>query len=189
LTSKAVRDEYFVSWLYCQAKRDINNPPVDDDFFASITHSPENGRHVYGYIIDGKVEGIIEVNEFDGNNCYICWFFVNKKKHNLGIGQKLFNFVLDKFNDRTFELDVRASNKRAIHIYRKYGFSVVDTFERTLSGSRVKIYGMKRESVLLESVGLYFMDDLFCDGVEYLTEAGNNRNGSIMKRFQLRLDL
>jgi ribosomal protein S18 acetylase RimI-like enzyme len=115
---------------------------------------------VYGYIIDGKTEGVIEVLELDEHKCHLCWFFVNKAKHNLGIGQKLFNFVLEKFHDRVFELDVRADNHRAIYIYRKYGFSVVSTYDKILNGIAVKIRSMKRELSLLESVGLYFMDDL-----------------------------
>lgn len=165
----AVRDKYFLFWLHSQAKHDLSDSTVNDNFFYSITHNPKDGRYVYGYIIDGKTEGIIETEELDENRFSICWFYVNKKKHNLGIGQKLFNFVLENFTGCTFELNVRSGNDRAIHIYQKYGFSTVATYETILNDSKVKICTMKREISLLESVGLYFMDDLFCEDYEYLS--------------------
>jgi ribosomal protein S18 acetylase RimI-like enzyme len=86
---------------------------------------------------------------------------VNKSKHNRGIGQKLFNYVLGKYHNRVLLLEVRASNDRAIHIYRKYGFEVTMSFDSYINGCIVKQYKMKRNPRLLESVGLLDMDDLF----------------------------
>ena len=163
MDNKAVRSKRFIDWLYPQAKRDIPNTPVNDSFYAGLTHDPENGQHVYGYFIDGKPEGVIEVlTKYVKDTYFICWFFVNKKKHNLGIGQKLFNFVLDRFSGKSFVLTVRASNDRAIHIYKKYGFEIIETYENIIGGSKVKECAMRREPCLLESVGVYNMDDFFC---------------------------
>ena len=163
LNNEAVREPYFITWLHSLAKHDLYNATIDDNYFDSITHQPDIGQYVYGYHIDGKIEGIIEVVE-RGNEFYkIYWFYVNKEKHNMGIGQNLFNFIMDKFGDKILELDCRTVNERAIHIYKKYGFKITNANKKFFNGLTVPYYTMERKPGLLESVELFFMDDLFCE--------------------------
>lgn len=164
LDSKSIRDEYFITWLYNLAKHDL-----DDGFYDAITHRPHKGCCVYGYYLNDKIEGIIEVA--DKGDCWgIYWFYVNPKKHNLGIGQKLFNFVIEKFPDRPLELTVKDNNTSAIHIYKKYGFQITGSYEMPLNGEDVLVQTMRREPTMLESVETYFMDDFYKEWVESFIE-------------------
>jgi ribosomal protein S18 acetylase RimI-like enzyme len=162
LDNKTIREPYFSSWLYNLARHDLNNAAKDDYFFNSITPNPTHGIYVYGYNIDGKTEGVIQVVDED-DYAKIYWFFVNLRKHNQGIGQALFDFVMNKFGDKTLELDTKASNDKALYIYKKYGFKVTNEFNRTINGVSTRICSMKREPRLFENIGSIFMDCLFND--------------------------
>jgi len=170
LDNEAVRDKYFVKWLHSLAKNDLSDPTINENYFNSIAHNPNVGQHTYGYKVNNKTEGIIQVVELSNNRCNIYWFFVNKQKHNLGIGQKLFNHVMEKYHNRILELTTRATSDRAIHIYKKYGFQIINSFTQTIQGTNVDLYRMRREPSLVENVGVFFMDDLFTESIHVLLD-------------------
>ena len=93
-----------------------------------ITHSEEN--YVYGYFNDDKIDGIIRVDEYD--DMYMLSFFItNSSIQNQGIGQTLLQSILQKFTDKKITLCVYTDNDKAIYIYKKYGFTIIDTgYER-----------------------------------------------------------
>ena len=72
---------------------------------------------------------------------------VNPNFHSMGIGSALMNKLLEYCNNifkiKKIELSVFSSNKKAIRLYKKYGFS---------------IEGIKRQSVLINGK---FEDEIF----------------------------
>lgn len=88
-----------------------------------IIHSDE--IYVYGYFQDHKLNGIIRVDDYD-DRYELSFFFVNTAFQK-GVGQYLFQSILRRFKDKKLILYVYKDNIRAIRIYEKYGFKVVDT--------------------------------------------------------------
>ena len=108
----------------------------------SIDSDLENIKKIeldnYGYILNENVTNdslhtffIIEDDEFKGyislwhdeNKAQVESIIINDK--NKGYGQILFKYALDYLNNYIITLEVRVSNKVAIHIYEKYGFKTV----------------------------------------------------------------
>ena len=92
----------------------------------------------YGYILNESVKNdelhtffIIEDDSFIGyislwhdlDKAQIESIIINDK--NKGYGQILFKYALDYLKNYIITLEVRVSNKVAIHIYEKYGFKTV----------------------------------------------------------------
>ena len=82
---------------------------------------------VYGYFNNGRLDGIIRVNEVDDDEYEVSFLFVNKFVQSQGIGQCLVSSVVDWFFDKTLILYVYKDNANAIHIYKKYGFKIIGT--------------------------------------------------------------
>jgi ribosomal protein S18 acetylase RimI-like enzyme len=93
--------------------------------YNEITNGVD-GHMVYGCFVNGKLEGIIRVDD-RGDEHEVSWLFVNKALQNDGIGQSLFSSVVDWFGDKDLVLYVYTDNDNAIHIYKKYGFKVTGT--------------------------------------------------------------
>ena len=109
----------------------------------SIPSDLENVKKIeldnYGYILNETIENdelhtffIIENNNLfigyislwhDDNKAQIESIIINDK--NKGYGQLLFKYALDYLKNYIITLEVRVSNKVAIHIYEKYGFKTV----------------------------------------------------------------
>ena len=71
-----------------------------------------------------KVKG----NESEAlNDIYLSFFITNSSIHNQGIGQSLLQSTLQKFTDKKIILCVYTDNEKAIYIYKKYGFVIIDT--------------------------------------------------------------
>ena len=108
----------------------------------SIDSDLENIKKIeldnYGYILNESVKNdelhtffIIEDDSFIGyislwhdlDKAQIESIIINDK--NKGYGQILFKYALDYLKNYIITLEVRVSNKVAIHIYEKYGFKTV----------------------------------------------------------------
>ena len=108
----------------------------------SIDSDLENIKKIeldnYGYILNESIINdelhtffIIEDDSFigyislwhDENKAQIESIIINDK--NKGYGQILFKYALDYLKNYIITLEVRVSNKVAIHIYEKYGFKTV----------------------------------------------------------------
>ncbi len=92
----------------------------------------ENGN-VFVAEIGNKIVGYIVISSVIEGEVHIENIAVSKKWRRKGIGKKLMEFALMSFPKAYFYLEVRPSNKPAISLYRKYGFSSV--------GLRKKYYG------------------------------------------------
>jgi len=119
---KDVTGKYFKDWFFKMDDWAGINPKQFP--FSMITHSDEIS--VYGYFNDNKLDGIIRVDEYD-DYYYLSFFFVNKARQHQGIGQSLFRYILRRFKDKKIILFVYTDNSPAIHIYKKYGFKIIDT--------------------------------------------------------------
>ena len=109
----------------------------------SIPSDLENVKKIeldnYGYILNETIDNdelhtffIMEDNNLfigyislwhDDNKAQIESIIINDK--NKGYGQLLFKYALDYLKNYIITLEVRVSNKIAIHIYEKYGFKTV----------------------------------------------------------------
>ena len=110
----------------------------------SIPSDLENIKKIeldnYGYILNEDISNddfhtyfVLEDNNFIGyisiwhdlDKAQIESIIINDK--NKGYGQILFKYALDYLKNYIITLEVRVSNKVAIHIYEKYGFKIVTT--------------------------------------------------------------
>ena len=122
VTRKDVTGKHFVNWFF--EMDDWKNVPPEEFPFSEIINSEE--FYVYGYFNDNKLDGIIRVEDY-GDYYELSYFFVNKELQHQGIGQCLFQFVLNSFRDKKLILYVYKDNSPAIHIYKKYGFKIIGT--------------------------------------------------------------
>ena len=84
-------------------------------------------NHYYVYELDNKVVGYISI-VFDGFIAEILNFCVDVNYQNNKIGTKILNEIIDiytKLNCESIILEVRESNKRAIHVYEKNLFKEI----------------------------------------------------------------
>ena len=122
VTHKDVACEHFADWFF--KMDDFVNINPEEFPLSMITHCDE--FFVYGYFIEDKLNGIIRVD--DCLDWYeLSFFFVNPAFQNQGTGQFLFKWILNRFRDKKLVLYVHTDNRRAIHVYRKYGFKIVKT--------------------------------------------------------------
>jgi len=125
----------------------------------SIPSDLENVKKIeldnYGYILNETIDNdelhsyfIIEDNNLfigyislwhDENKPQIESIIINDK--NKGYGQLLFKYALDYLKNYIITLEVRVSNKVAIHIYEKYGFKTVTV--------RKAYYSNKEDALLM----------------------------------------
>ena len=95
------------------------------DMLASNLNNEMN--HYYVYELNNKVVGYISI-VFDGYIAEILNFCVDKEYQNNKIGTKVLEQIVDIYNSLNCEsliLEVRESNKRAIHVYEKLGFKKI----------------------------------------------------------------
>jgi len=92
--------------------------------FKMITHC-EN-KYVYGYFNGDEIDGIVCVDD-EVDNYMLSFLITNSALYNQGIGQSLLQYIFQKFADKKITLCVYADNDKAIYIYKKYGFEIVDT--------------------------------------------------------------
>ena len=130
---------YFVKWFFKTKDFEGDDPTK---FNYDLTTHTGTDRYVYGYFINSKLEGFITVSPRK-DKYEIGMFYVNPDKAGKGIGQKLFNYIIDNFGNKKLALDVFSWNEKAIHVYEKYGFKKVDEFKYTkaMSGGDNKYVG------------------------------------------------
>ena len=125
VTHEDVTSDYFIDWFFEIMKTDYFADIDPDEYpFSMITHSDK--INVYGYFNGDKLDGIIRVDEYF-SSYELSFFFVNKACQRQGIGQYLLQSVLNRFKDKKLRLSVYTDNRPAIHIYRKYGFKIMNT--------------------------------------------------------------
>lgn len=106
----------------------------------------------YVYETDNGVIGYMSYN-FDGDNIEICNICVAKEYQNKKVGTKLLSYVLNEVYVKgatSAIIDVRESNKRAIHVYEKLGFKTINI--------RKGYYSDKENALVLQKLFTPYMD-------------------------------
>ena len=117
----------FLEWLY---KLDEFQPEEQELVFDMLHASTTHGNYVYGYFINAIMRGFIRIRYKDTFNAYaISLLFVDPSFHNLGIGSKLLQSVIDQFGNNDIVLNVFTDNIVAIRIYKKFGFVIEETID------------------------------------------------------------
>ena len=124
------REDYlnpeFVKWLLFKTEEFEDDEPETFDFSVFETN-PTIRNYVYGYFIDNIMRGIIRIKGI--KPCIVDMLFVDPSFHNLWIGSKLLQFVIDQFGNKDIVLNVFTDNSIAIHIYKKFGFIIEETID------------------------------------------------------------
>lgn len=100
----------------------------EKDFETCINNSPYlegyvfyNEKEIQGYAMIAKSFS----TEF-GKNCY--WIedlYIKPEYRGLGIGTEFFTYIENLYPDVIFRLEVEEENKRAVHVYKKCGFTTL----------------------------------------------------------------
>ena len=92
---------------------------------------------IIGFLLYSLIYDRIEIEQFE----------VITKERGKGIGEKLLNYLIEKYKDsdiKNITLEVKEDNIAAINLYKKYGFKKVSTREKYYDG----INGLLMEKTL-----------------------------------------
>lgn len=73
--------------------------------------------------LNSEIVGYILIGHLN-DNFYLLSLAINEQYRNYGIANKLIKKALDNLGKKEIYLNVRISNKIAIHLYEKYGFKI-----------------------------------------------------------------
>ena len=103
-------------------KKVFKEPLTKEFIYQELTLNPfsyylvlEINKEIIGYIGFRVVDDVAEMMNFA----------IDPDHQEQGYGKDILNFVLNAFKDKnvkTITLEVRKSNKKAIHLYESYGF-------------------------------------------------------------------
>lgn len=103
-------------------KKVFKEPLTKEFIYQELTLNPfsyylvlEVKKEIIGYIGFRVVDEVAEMMNFA----------IDPEHQGQGYGKEILNFVLNAFKDKnvkTITLEVRKSNKKAIHLYESYGF-------------------------------------------------------------------
>jgi len=146
VTHEDVTSKHVINWFF-KLENWVGNDPDPALFpFHAITHNANNNDRisVYGYFDGNKLDGMIRVDEFE-DSYELSFFCVNESVQQQGIGQCLLQYVLEKFNDKKLILRVYTGNENAIHIYKKYGFKIIESGYGCGYYPKLKHYVMQKD--------------------------------------------
>lgn len=148
-------------------ENDVLSTTLGSDMLKSFIESEFSYAFVYD---DMGVKGYISCN-FDGYDVEILNFCVSSDYQNKGIGRELLNYTLSYFYSKmaiSAILEVRESNKRAVHVYELFGFKKINV--------RKNYYQNEENAIVMQKVFIPFDDvndayyDLFVER-EYLFDS------------------
>ncbi len=87
-----------------------------------------NSGHEFTIVLNNNISlGYISLSSMDSKNYFLHKFYIDIDKQNMGIGSKLFDYILSQIpNAISIELTVNRQNFKAINFYFKKGFSIKD---------------------------------------------------------------
>lgn len=102
----------------------------DEIFSNDIENCLNNSPYLEGYVFynENELQGYAMIaksfsTEF-GKACY--WIedlYIKPQYRGLGIGTKFFSYIEKLYPDVIFRLEVEKENERAVHVYKKCGFT------------------------------------------------------------------
>lgn len=85
-----------------------------------------------GYIFEeeGKIQGYAMIaksfsTEFGKQCIWVEDIYIKNEYQGMGIGKSFFEYIMEKYTDVIFRLEVEEENKRAVAVYKKCGFEVL----------------------------------------------------------------
>lgn len=84
---------------------------------------------VYGYEDKGVIKGFVLINEFS-DNIDLLMIIVKEEEQTKGIGSLLMDYLMKIKVKKTITLEVNVNNDKAIHLYQKYNFEIVNIRKR-----------------------------------------------------------
>lgn len=98
----------------------INDKNIKEEFISLSKNNPFASFLIYkkeniitGYLYYSEIYNRIEINQF----------FVYEKYRNKGYASKMLEHLIKK--NKSITLEVKCNNKKAINLYKKYGFKTV----------------------------------------------------------------
>ena len=119
------------NFTYELTKKEFSTNP----YLKIITYVEKD--KIIGFLLYSLIYDRIEIEQFE----------VITKERGRGIGDKLLNYLIEKYKDsdiKNITLEVKEDNIVAINLYKKYGFKKVSTREKYYDG----INGLLMEKTL-----------------------------------------
>lgn len=108
----------------------------EEIFLNDIEHCVGDSPYLEGFIVEdaGEMQGYAMVaksysTEFGKPCIWIEDLYLKEEYRNNGIGSRVLQFIIDRFPDCVYRLEVEEENARAIAAYQKNGFSVLPYME------------------------------------------------------------
>ncbi len=128
-------------------EKDIDklNEIVDSGKFKNITIFDFDNDIKKIYVLEeaNNIIAYIYLHVFDEDSVSIIDFLVKDTCRNLGYGNKLMQYITNKYKQKMF-LEVRKSNINAIKLYEKYDFNIIHI--------REKYYGEEDALIMMRDV-------------------------------------
>ncbi len=118
-----------------------NSPAVytngsDEIYSDDIDNCINDNPYLEGYIIENskEMQGYAMIaksfsTEFGKPCIWIEDIYIKENFRGLGIGKIFFDFIVEKYTDCIFRLEVEEENERAVNLYKKCGFTVLPYME------------------------------------------------------------
>lgn len=105
-----------------------------DKLYNLETILEQDYSHIYGYYIDENLIAFLHI-EKSYDEIDIINIVVKEEYQHQKIGTKLLDYLFKCYNDVIkYNLEVRASNLKAINLYKKFDFVVVNTRKKYYEG-------------------------------------------------------
>ena len=108
----------------------------EEIFLNDVENCINNSPYLEGYILEhsGTIQGYAMVaksfsTEFGKPCIWIEDLYIKDEYRGLGIGQKILEFIENKYPNCIFRLEVEKENERAVKLYEKCGFTVLPYME------------------------------------------------------------
>ena len=108
----------------------------EEIFLSDIENCINDNPYLEGYVIENlkEIQGYAMIaksfsTEF-GKPCF--WIediYIKDEYRGAGLGKMLMDFILKKYTDCIFRLEVEEENERAVKLYEKCGFTVLPYME------------------------------------------------------------
>ena len=108
----------------------------EEIFRSDIDNCLNDNPYLEGFIVEGaqEIQGYAMVaksfsTEFGKRCIWIEDLYLKEPYRNAGIGSQLLQFIMDRFPDCIYRLEVEKENARAVAAYRKNGFDELPYME------------------------------------------------------------
>ena len=108
----------------------------EEIFSSDIENCVNDNPYLEGYILENsnEIQGYMMVaksfsTEFGKNCIWIEDIYIKEKYRGFGLGNKFMEFICEKYKDCLIRLEAEEENKRAVELYKKFGFTVLPYIE------------------------------------------------------------